>query len=144
MSPTPRGVILGGKLVGVFVTVLFQLSILLLALTVVGSIVQGELVSIWGPDLGRILVVLLAAALAVAGHGMFTAITFAMAVLGGAFGFRLPEPVSRLSLVYWGREAFDLLATGPGTVGLQVLVLVLYGVVLYLIGLMLFSRRLEI
>lgn len=159
MSPTPRAVILGGKLVGVFVTVLFQLSILLLALTVVGSIVQGELVSIWGPDLGRILLVLLAAALAVAGYGMFTAgivktpeqgqiigsiITFAMAVLGGAFGFRLPEQVSQLSLVYWGREAFDLLAAGQGAVGLNVLVLVLYGVVLYLIGLMLFSRRLEI
>ena len=71
-------------------------------------------------------------------------ITFAMAVLGGAFGYRLPERISQISLVYWGREAFDLLAVGQGAVGLHVFVLTVYGVVLYLIGLMLFNRRLDI
>lgn len=158
VSPTPRGLILGGKLVGVFVTVLFQLIALFLALTLVGSLMQGELSLIWGSQLPLIGVVLVAASLAVSGLGMLMAgivkspeqaqvfnsvLNIGLAVLGGAFGFALPEGISQLSLVYWGRDAFDRLAAGQSDVWLNVLVLVAQGIVMFGIGLLLFNRRFD-
>jgi len=43
ISPTPRWAILGGKLVGVLVSVIFQLLALVFALTIVGSLIEGHL-----------------------------------------------------------------------------------------------------
>jgi ABC-2 type transport system permease protein len=158
MSPTPRSIILGGKLIGVFISVIFQLVMLFLALTAVGSIIQGKLTLIWGSDGLRIALVLISAALAVSGLGMLMAgivkspeqaqtfnymLNIALAVLGGAFGFSLPEGIARLSLVYWGRNAFDMLAAGQGDIWLHVIVLAAHGVVLFGIGIVLFNRHFE-
>jgi ABC-type Na+ efflux pump permease subunit len=158
MSPTPRNFILAGKLVGVAVTVLFQITLLLVALTVVGSVLNGGLLLIWGSDVVKILLVLLASALAVSGFGMFMAgiaktpeqgqifgsmLSLGMAALGGAFGFTLPDGVARLSLIYWGRTAFQELASGQADVGLHILVLAAQGILLYLVGLLFFSRNFE-
>ncbi len=159
ISPTPRASILSGKLVGVFTSVIFQLLILFFALTIVGSIIEGELVLIWGGNFPATLTVLLSVAIAVSGLGMLfagivkspeqgqifaTGINMTLAVLGGAFGFNLPESISKLSLIYWGREAFQSLATGSTDVGLSVIVLVAQGVIMFIIGLVLFNRRFEV
>ncbi len=159
MSPTPRSSILAGKLIGVFASVIFQLLMLFIALTLVGSIMQGQLALIWGSDVLAILLVLLSAALGVSGLGMLMAgiikspeqaqvfnsvLNIALAVLGGAFGFSLPKAISQFSLVYWGRNAFDLLAAGQSDIGLNVLVLAVQGVVMFAIGIVLFNRRFEL
>jgi ABC-type Na+ efflux pump permease subunit len=159
VSPTRASVILTGKLLGVCATVLFQVLILLVALTLVGSIFQGQLVMIWGQDILGLGLVLLAVTLAVSGVGMFMAsiastpeqgqvfmpvISIALAALGGAFGFALPRAVAMFSLIYWGRDAFERLAAGQGGIGLHVLVLAVQGIVLFIIGIVLFNRRFKV
>jgi ABC-type transport system involved in multi-copper enzyme maturation permease subunit len=158
-SPTPKSYILAGKLVGVFMTVLFQLLLLMVALSLVGSLLEGRPRLIWGTDLALIALVLGAVALAVAGFGMLLAgvasspeqgqlfgslLNMAMAVLGGSFGFTLPPAIAAVSLIYWGRQAFEKLATGQGDVRLNLLVLAILGVVMYLLGLFLFNRKFKL
>ena len=156
ISPTPRWAILGGKLVGVLVSVIFQLLALVFALTIVGSLIEGHLAFIWGTDVVRLGLVLLAVAVAVSGLGILLAgvlkgieqanivgsvLNIALGVLGGAFGFQLPRSVAQVSLIYWARDAFDTLAAGRGDVSLNILVLFAEGIVMFVIGLFLFSRR---
>jgi ABC-2 type transport system permease protein len=157
-SPTPRWAVLGGKLVGVFASVLFQLLALALALTLVGSLIEGRLIFIWGNDLVLLGLVLVAVAVAVSGLGLFLAgvlkgieqanivgsvLNIALGVLGGAFGFQLPASVAGISLIYWARDAFEILASGRGHVSLNILVLFVQGAVMFAIGLFLFNRRFE-
>jgi ABC-type Na+ efflux pump permease subunit len=158
VSPTPRWAILGGKLVGVFATVLFQLVALALALTLVGSLIEGRLLFIWGNDLLRLGLVLVAVGVAVSGLGMLLAgvvkgieqanvvssvLNIALGVLGGAFGFQLPASVAAISLIYWARDAFEILASGRGDVSLNIFVLFAQGIAMFAIGLVLFNRRFE-
>jgi ABC-2 type transport system permease protein len=159
VSPTPRWNILGGKLVGVFVSVTFQLLILIIALTAVASLIEGRPVFIWGNDIPRLIVLLIAIAVATSGFGIFLAgilksleqanivgsvLNIALGVLGGGFGFQLPKSVAQFSFVFWGRDAFDTLAAGRGDISINLLVLFLEGVILFLVGLFLFNRRFEI
>jgi hypothetical protein len=138
--------------------VLFQLLALVVALTIVGSLIEGHLVFIWGTNLAGLGAVLLAVAIAVSGLGMLLAgvlkgieqanivgsvLNIALGVLGGAFGFQLPRSIAQFSLIYWARNAFDLLASGRGDVSLNVLVLFVEGAVMFAIGLFLFNRRFE-
>ncbi|MGF1504406.1 MAG: ABC transporter permease, partial [Anaerolineae bacterium] len=69
ISPTPRIQIMLGKLVGTFLTCVFQIIILFAAFTLVASIADGELSLIFGTNWGAIILVILAAALAAAGLG---------------------------------------------------------------------------
>jgi ABC-type Na+ efflux pump permease subunit len=158
VSPTPRWAVLGGKLVGTFVSVLAQLLILMLALTAVGSLLEGRPTFIWGNDVGMLFLVLMAVSLAVSGLGIFLAgvlkgieqanivssmLNIALGVLGGGFGFQLPRSVAQFSLVYWARDAFDLLAAGRGDIWLNILVLFVEGAVMFAIGLFFFNRKFE-
>jgi ABC-2 type transport system permease protein len=158
ISPTPRSAIMSGKLIGVFLTVLFQISLLLVSLTIVASVVLGEPTSIWGSDLFKTIAVTLAAAFSVTGFGMLlsgitrspeqgqifiSVFSIALAILGGSFGFILPPAVSRFSLIYWGRTAYESLSFGSGEVWLNILVLTAMGALFFLIGLYLFTRRFE-
>jgi len=159
VSPTPRWIILGGKLLGVFVSVLFQLIILAMALTIVGSVLEGRLVFIWGSNPVMLALLLLAVSAAVSGLGMFLAgiikgieqanvvssvLNIALGVLGGAFGFQLSRSIAQFSLVYWARNAFDLLAAGRGDISPNLLVLFLEGAAMFGIGLLLFNRKFEV
>jgi ABC-2 type transport system permease protein len=158
-SPTPRWTILGGKLVGVMASVLFQLLALAVALTAVGSIIEGHFVFIWGTNLPLLGLLLVSVAIAVSGLGMLLAgilkgveqasvvgsvLNIALGVLGGAFGFQLPRTVAGFSLIYWAREAFEILAAGRGDVTLNILVLFAEGAVLFVVGLFLFNRKIEV
>ncbi|MGH2620381.1 MAG: ABC transporter permease [Anaerolineales bacterium] len=159
VSPTPRSAILAGNLGGVFLTVVFQLLVLILALALVGSVLQGKFDFIWGDNLLLLAGLLLAVALAVSGFGILLAAivrspeqgnilapitNMALGVLGGAFGFTLPRIAGVFSLVYWGREAFQKLAGGDTDIGLNLLVLVIQGGLMYLLGVWLFNRRFEV
>jgi hypothetical protein len=101
---------------------------------------------------------LLAVSVAVSGLGMLLAgvlkgieqanivgsvLNIALGILGGAFGFQLPQSVSQFSLIYWARNAFDLLAAGRGDITPNVLVLFAEGAVMFGIGLFLFNRKFE-
>jgi ABC-2 type transport system permease protein len=159
VSPTPRWIILGGKLIGVLVSVVFQLLVLVAALTLVGSLIEGRLTFIWGTDLARLGLLLLGVSVAVSGLGMLLAgvlkgveqagvvgsvLFIALGVLGGAFGFQLPKSVAQFSLIFWARNGFDLLAAGRGDISLNILVLFVQGAVMFLIGLFLFNRKFEV
>ena len=158
-SPTPRWAILGGKLVGVVASVLFQLLALIVALTLVGSLIEGKLIFIWGTNILWLVLVLLSVAIAVSGFGMLLAgilkgieqanivgsvLNIALGVLGGAFGFQLPPSVEVFSIIYWGRQAFEVLAAGHGNVSLNVLVLAAEGILMFALGLFLFNRKFEV
>ncbi len=159
VSPTPRFYLLVGKVVGNLVTVLMQLLVLLAALTVIASIVIGEPTMIWGPSAGSILAVALALALCVSGMGVLLVglartpeqvvlfgplINIGLAVLGGAFGFSLPVQAAQFSLIYWGVDAFTKLASGQTDIALNLLVLMAQGLALFLVGMWLFKRRLDL
>ncbi|MFN2147235.1 MAG: hypothetical protein ACK2T2_02495, partial [Anaerolineales bacterium] len=149
----------GGKLLGTFISVIIQLLLLMLALTLVGSLIEGHLVLIWGDNVISLLLVLLSASLAVSGLGMLLAgvirtpeqagvfgsvLNIGLAVLGGAFGFQLPDQISSVSLLYWGRSAFEALALNSGNVTTNVIVLAGQGVLMFAIGLFLFNRHFEL
>lgn len=159
VSPTPRFYLLVGKVAGNLVTVLLQILILLAALTLVASIVIGEPSMIWGTNAGALLAVTLALALCVSGLGVFLVglartpeqvvlfgplVNIGLAVLGGAFGFSLPEQAAQFSLIHWGVDALTKLATGQTDIALNLLVLFAQGILLFLAGMWLFKRRLDL
>lgn len=163
VSPTPRIYILIGKLVGTFVMVLLQLVFLFIAFTVIGSIFQGQLVSIWGTNILGIVAMLLATSAGAAGVGMVTAavgktveqgqiigslVSMAMGILGGAFfsvqsipGFDI---FTRISVVRWGAEGFAKLSNGQTDILPNVVFLILIGAVLFVLSLWMFNRRQDI
>ncbi len=162
-SPTPRMVILLGKLLGTFVTCVVQVTILVIALTLVGSLLAGEFQFIWGNNIGALALVIIAVSLAAAGLATVVAalvrtpeqgnvigsvISMAQAIFGGAFfgTTALPavmKPLTSLTIIWWGTDAFSKLAQNQIDIGQNLLVLALMGVVLFAAGLMIFSRRLE-
>ena len=159
VSPTPRIFLLAGKLLGNLVTVFLQILILLAALTLIASVVIGQPTLIWGTNFAAIIIVTLALALCVSGLGVFVVglaktpeqvnlfgpmINISLAVLGGAFGFALPEQAARFSLIYWGVDAFMQLANAQTDVAVNLLVLFGQGILLFLVGAWLFKRRLDL
>lgn len=155
-TPTRSGTVLFGKLLGTVIMILLQLLLLFLAFTAIGSLLSGSLTFIWGRRIGVILVAVLAAALASAGVGVITAAvarqpeqastigTIAalfMAVVGGAFGFQVGPPLAYASVVYWGSRAFTRLAAGEAAIGLELSVMVAFGAAAFVLGLLLFKRR---
>lgn len=164
VSPTPRIVVMTGKLIGVLATVLLQLVFLFIALNFINALLEGEFVVIWGTNWLAIVLLLLVTSLATAGVGMFAVslsktteqanvisgiVALLMGVLGGAF-FQIEgipdniEPITRISVVRWGSEAFQKLAIGQTDILLNVVFLSVIGLVLFLSSLMIFNRRQDI
>lgn len=156
VSPTTRFEILTGKLGGTYTVVVFQLLVLLVALTTLASLVGGEVMFIWGSNVIGILALVIALAVAVCGLGMLLAglvktpeqagavgsvVNILLAVGGGTFGFFVPSPIREFSLVYWGSDGFNALSRGSADIGLNLLVLVAQGVVFFAVGLVLFNRQ---
>lgn len=159
VSPTPRIFLLAGKLLGNLVTVFLQILILLAALTLIASVVIGQPTLIWGTNFAAIIIVTLALALCVSGLGVFVVglaktpeqvnlfgpmINISLAVLGGAFGFALPDQAARFSLIYWGVDAFMQLANAQTDVAVNLLALFGQGILLFLVGAWLFKRRIDL
>jgi len=159
VSPTPRLYILIGKLGGTFIACTLQLVFLFIALTLVGSILNGGLLFIWGNNLPMIGLTILGAALAATGLGTLMAglartpeqgqiisqlLNIGLAALGGSFGFQLPEAASRFSVIYWGADAFRKLAAGQNDITLNLIVLFAHGIILFTVGFWFFNRRADI
>ncbi len=163
-SPTPRMVILLGKLLGTFVTCIVQVTILVIALTLVGSVIAGEFQFIWGNNIAALALVIVAVSLAASGLATVVAalvrtpeqgnvigsvVSMAQAIFGGAFfgTTALPavmKPLTSLTIIWWGTDAFSKLAQNQIDIGQNLLVLALMGVVLFAVGLVIFSRRLSV
>ncbi len=158
-TPTPRRIILAGKLFSTFVLAVVQLVLLFVALTLVASLLEGHLTLIWGTNLVAVGAVILALSLCVAGFGILltslvqtpeqagpigAVFNLVMAVTGGAFGGLPMFPVAYTSLIYWGTDAFQKLAAGNNDVLLNLGVLMAMGIVLFAVGVFLFDRRVEV
>jgi ABC-type transport system involved in multi-copper enzyme maturation permease subunit len=159
VSPTGGSTILLGKLLGNLIVVTVQLLVLLLAMTLVASLILGTPTFIWGTNLPALLTLLLVLALCVSGIGTLIVglartpeqvqvigpmVNMAMGVLGGAFGFSLPAALGQLSLIYWGVDAFSKLAANETGIGLNLLVLVGQGLLFFVAGTWFFRRRLNL
>ncbi len=163
-SPTPRIVILLGKLLGTLVNCVVQVTILVIALTIVGSILGGKIQFIWGSYIGALALVILAVSVAASGLATLVAslirtpeqgnliggiISLVMGVFGGAFFNTSIFPsflkvISQLTVTYWGTDAFTRLAMNQPDIGTNLAVLFVMGIVLFVIGLTIFNRRLSV
>jgi ABC-type multidrug transport system permease subunit len=163
VTPTSRLQILIGQLGAAFVSSLVQIMLLFLALTLIGTLINGELTLVWGNNIPLIILVLISASLSVAGLGTLlasiastpeaantagSAINIVLGLLGGAFFpvQNIPEirPFTVVSPVFWGTDAFTKLSQNIPDVGLNIVILLAQGLVMFLIGLWLFNRRLDV
>lgn len=159
VAPIPRWYMLAGNLVGTFITVVFQIVILMVGLTVVASIVEGELTLIWGTNILPLILVVLGLSLSVSGVGILIAglakdaqqaqivspiVNILLAFFGGAFGIQLPQSISQVSLIYWGSDAFDKLSNGNTDILVNVGFLVVLGLITFSLGTWFFSKRIEV
>lgn len=158
VTPTPLVYILMGKLLATFLNVLLQLFFLMIALTLVNTLIYGRVEFIWGSNILLIFVLLVSVSLGATGVGAITAaaarnadqantlgsvIALFSAVLGGAFGFQLGGGLQYLSVVYWGSNAFTKLANNNNDVLLNALVLAVIGAVTFGISFKIFADRLR-
>jgi ABC-2 type transport system permease protein len=157
-SPTRKLTLLGGKLISTIVMVVVQLVLLFIAFTIIGSLLEGQLLFIWGTKIGLILLVILLTAIAASGLGAVvasastspeqasavgTVINMFMAVTGGAFGFRFASGIRYASAVYWGSNAFEELAGGGSAIWSNVMVLGAFGIGAFMIAVLLLQRRFD-
>ena len=158
VTPTPRVMVLLGKVMSIFIVVFVQVALLCLALTILASLLAGTPTFIWGSNIPGVLAVIVATSLAVSGLGAITAavakneeqastigtvLAMFMAVVGGSFGFSLPGPVANLSIVKWGTEAFAKLAAGNNDILLNLAILVVFGAITFAIGFVLFRSKIS-
>ena len=154
-TPTTSAQILGGKLLGIFLTAIAQLAILIGSTTLLFRLD-------WGEPLGVILLIL-AAAFAASGWGSFIATLFktpaqvanfgsiimlVFGLLGGSFFDMslLPDWVSTLSKITpnaWGLQGFTTLAGGGtlSSIGEPLLALLIMGIILFALASFWMSRR---
>ncbi len=158
-TPTSRRAILSGNLLGTLVTIVFQITLLLIALLLIASLIEGRLALIWGTNLPAIVLLTLALAVSVAGLGVLIVgiartqeqvssfgmiFNMLMGIVGGAFGFPAVLPFGYISPIYWGVDGFNRLARGNAAIGLHVVVLLAGGLALFALGSALFNRRLDV
>lgn len=165
-SPTPRPVILLGKLIGTLVNCIVQMIALFIALTLIGSLIAGEFQFIWGRNVPAILLVVVSAAVAAAGLGTLitglvrseeqanvigSAVVIVMGLLGGTFfpvetiqNVPFLKNLPLLTINHWAIDAFQSLALGQTDILLNAGVLLVLGLALFGIGWWAFNRQLDI
>ena len=155
VSPTTNTQVLGGKVVGIFLTGTVQMLIL-----IVGTAVMFQLK--WGDPVG-VLVLVLAAVLGATGWGMLitavaktpgqvaaigSAIMLSFGILGGSF-FSLDfmsswfQLLSKITPNAWGMDGFTTLALGGTLVDIwqPVLALIAMGALLFAAAVLILNRR---
>jgi ABC-2 type transport system permease protein len=155
VSPTNSAQVLIGKIFGVYVTGVVQMLILIVACSLLFGLR-------WGDPLGM-LVLILAVVFAATGWGMLitslartpgqvsnigTAIMLTFGILGGTFIQTSIMPgwfqwLSRITPNSWGLDGFTILGLGGSLADLSkhLLGLAVLGVVLFVVSILLFSRR---
>jgi ABC-2 type transport system permease protein len=155
VSPTHAVQILGGKMIGIFLTGAAQMLILILGTTVLFQLQ-------WGDSLA-VLVLVLSAVFGAVGWGMLltaiaktpgqvsaigSALMLTFGILGGTFinmdnmpaWFRF---VTKITPNAWGVDGFTTLALGGGLHDIltSILALLCMGLILFAVAVILFSRR---
>ncbi len=155
VSPTTAVQVLGGKVLGIFLTGVAQVLILIIASALFFQLQ-------WGDALG-VLVLTLAAVFAAVGWGMLiasfaktpgqvtwigTALMLTFGLLGGTFINTGSMPgwfnvINKITPNAWGLDGFATLALGGGLadIGVPVLALLVMGAVLFLAAVLIFNRR---
>ena len=155
VSPTSTTQVLGGKVLGIFLTGVAQVGILILASTFFFGVK-------WG-DAAGLIVLILAAVFGATGWGMFitslarspaqvgslgSAIMLIFGILGGSFidldqMHPLVRTISKITPNAWGLEGFTTLALGGTLPNLvePVTALLMMGAVLFGFAVVLFSRN---
>jgi ABC-2 type transport system permease protein len=156
ISPTPRLSVLVGKIAGSVLVVFLQIGLLVIAMTLIGSLAEGQPVFIWGPYPLLLILTVIVITVSVSGLGMLITgvaqtpqqantlgnmINVALAAIGGAFGFMLPQAIAQFSLIYHGVQALQTLSNGSTDIALNLLVLLAQGGLMFVVGAWLFSRR---
>jgi ABC-2 type transport system permease protein len=160
VSPTRRLTILAGKLAATFVNGVLQISILVIATSVIAPLL-GNNTPVWGTNLPALLVLIPVVVAGSVGLGTLlaglaktqqqaaiyaSALLTIMGLIGGAFTAGTDGPLSKLTVNYWATNAFaklaqtgDLTAVLPNIAALLVIFVVCFGT-----GVLLFNRRLDI
>ena len=155
VSPTTSVQVLGGKMVGIFLTGAAQMLILILGTTILFQLQ-------WGDSLA-VLVLVLAAVFGAVGWGMLltsiaktpgqvsaigSAIFLTFGILGGTFVNMQNMPVwfryiTKITPNAWGVDGFTTLALGGSLQDIltPILALLAMGLVLFAVAAILFSRR---
>lgn len=155
VSPTTAVEVLGGKMIGIFLTGTAQMTILIAGTSMLFGVQ-------WG-DQQAVLALVLAAVFAAVGWGMFitaaartanqvamvgTAITLTFGILGGTFININAMPVwfryvTKITPNAWGIDGFTTLALGGGlhNISTPLLALLIMGLVLFAIAVVIFGRR---
>jgi ABC-2 type transport system permease protein len=155
VTPTTAAQILGGKILGIFLTGAAQVGMLIAATTLLFGVR-------WGDPLGVVALVLASAAGAT-GWGLLlatlvktpaqagsmgSALMLIFAILGGGLGFSFPlpdwaQPIAHLTPNRWGIDGFIALG-GSGTLARvmpHIVALVLMGTVLFTVAVLLFRHQ---
>ena len=155
ISPTSNAQVLGGKVLGIFLTGVAQVGILILASTLFFRVQ-------WGDPLG-VAALILAAVLGATGWGMLitalartpgqvatvgTALMLIFGILGGSFINLEQMPplfraISKITPNAWGLDGFTTLALGGNLNNLAepITALLIMGIVLFGVSVLLFSRQ---
>lgn len=163
-TPTPRWVYLAGRLVGNYGTGLLQMLILIIVTPLVMLIIGGN-ANVWGTNYVGVALITVTVVFAGTGIGLLiagvsksleqantlsTVVLFLLAMLGGSFvpveDVPALDTVSKLTLNYWGIDAYFDLATHGATVGdilPHATILTLMGAAFFGIALWRFNKRLD-
>jgi ABC-2 type transport system permease protein len=155
VSPTSATQVLGGKVLGVYLTGVAQMSILILASTLLFHLK-------WGDPLG-VTVLVLAAVFGATGWGMLltsmvrtpaqmgglgSTLMLIFGILGGSFISlnNMPpfiQAISKITPNSWGLDGFTTLALGGSLadIGLPLMALFLMGALLFVAAVVVFNRR---
>jgi len=155
VSPTSTAQVLGGKVLGVYLTGVAQMSVLILASTLLFNLK-------WGDALG-VTALVLAAVFGATGWGMLltsvvrtpaqvgslgSALMLTFGILGGSFislGNMPPfvQAISKITPNAWGLDGFTTLALGGNLsdIGLPIMALLVMGAGLFTLAVILFNRR---
>jgi len=161
-SPTPISTLVLGKIGAAAVTCAAQVLVLLIALTLINAAVMRHFTLIFGSNIGGLLLVVAAVALAAAGLAMSVAafartpeqaqaingvVAMGMGMLGGAFfnvqSIDAMRTISRFTINYWAVDAITRLSEGNNAILLNVGVLLAIAAVTLTIAFTRFSRTLE-
>lgn len=162
ISPTARATVLAGKVGGTYVTGVVQLGILIIATTLIAPVmgIQG---TVWGSNALGLVVFVLVSVAASLGVGtllagiakdrqqaavIINAALIVLGIIGGSFFVSAGGPplgvASQLTPNYWATNGFFIMARTDVLPIANVLGLLGIFVVTFGIGLLLFSRRLDV
>ncbi|MBE2195336.1 MAG: ABC transporter permease [Anaerolinea sp.] len=162
MTPTPRSIVLSGKLAGAYVSGILQLVILMIATSLFGPLF-GITKPVWGTNLPLLVIAVPVTVFAAIGVGaiigglaknrqqavvLANAILILMGIAGGSFFATMDNrpmfgPLSYGTVNYWANNLFFGIAQDQ-TPMLSIGVLLAYGLITFVIGMILFNRKLEV